>query len=205
MAHHATHAVGTGLCWNDRVDAPTAMKNAVLRCARREDHCDIMINVLPGDRDELPRACPGPDRRFDNDRRQAPTRATDALRFSGSRIRVRRAIERAGPFFVDRFGPFILTLTVGVLVLCLIDGLLTIELLDWNSEEINPIMRLLLSRGYLPFLIGKYILTAAGLPFLVVYKNWPLFGTRFRAGFLLPIFFTLYLGLLTYQVVLLRN
>ncbi len=94
---------------------------------------------------------------------------------------------------------------MGVLVLCLIDGLLTIELLDLNSEEINPVMRLLLSRGYLSFLMGKYVLTAAGLPFLVVYKNWPLFGTRFRAGFLLPVFFTLYLGLLTYQLFLLQN
>ena len=99
----------------------------------------------------------------------------------------------------------ILTVTLGVLVLCLIDGLLTIELLDLNSEEINPVMRFLLRRGYFPFLMGKYVLTAAGLPFLVVYKNWPLFGTRFRAGFLLPIFFALYLGLLSYQVVLLQK
>ncbi len=164
-----------------------------------------MSDVLPGDRNALSRPCPDRDRRTDADRRQVPTRAIDALRLSGRRTRVRRAFECQGPFFVDRFDPFILTLTVGVLVLCLVDGLLTIELLDRNSEEINPIMRLLLSRGHLSFLMGKYVLTAAGLPFLVVYKNWPLFGTRFRAGFLLPIFFALYLSLLTYQVVLLQN
>jgi Domain of unknown function (DUF5658) len=158
-----------------------------------EDH-----SALPGNRPDL-------GRRVGVDRRRAPTRAIDALRLSGHRASVRRALEREGPFFVDRFDPVILTLTLGVLVLCLVDGVLTIELIDLNSEEINPVMRFLLRRGYLSFLMGKYALTAAGLPFLVVYKNWPLFGTRFRAGFLLPIFFALYLGLLTYQVILLQK
>jgi len=170
-----------------------------------EDRFDTMTDLVPGDHHALPRADSNLGRRVVVDRRRAPTGATDAFRLSGRRTRVRRALEREGPFFVDRFDPLILTLTVGVLVLCLIDGLLTIELLDLNSEEINPVMRLLLRRGYLSFLMGKYVLTAAGLPFLVVYKNWPLFGTRFRAGFLLPVFFALYLGLLTYQVVLLQR
>ena len=36
------------------------------------------------------------------------------------------------------------------------------------------------------FLAGKYLLTASGLPFLVVFKNYRLFGTRFREGYLFP-------------------
>jgi len=109
---------------------------------------------------------------------------------------------REGPFFTDRYDALTLAFIVGVLVLCIVDGVLTIELLGVNSEEANPVMRFLLGRGHLPFLVGKYAMTAAGLPFLVVYKNWPLFGTRFRAGFLLPVF-GLYLGLIAYQVHLL--
>ena len=66
-------------------------------------------------------------------------------------------------------------------------------------------MRFLLDRGHLPFLVGKYAITAAGLPFLVVSKNWPFFGTRFRAGFLLLVFLGLYLGLIAYQVHLLGS
>ena len=173
--------------------------------ARREDRSDIMTHVVPGDHHELPRVCPDLSRRVQQDRRRTPTRPIDALRPSGKRSMVRRELDREGSFFVDRFDPLILILTVGVLVLCLIDGLLTIELLDLNSEEINPVMRLLLRRGHFPFLMGKYVLTAAGLPFLVVYKNWPLFGTRLRAGFLLPVFFALYVGLLTYQLILLQR
>ena len=92
---------------------------------------------------------------------------------------------------------------VSMLLLCIVDGALTIELLDVNSEEVNPVMRFLLAQGHRHFLVGKYVLTAAGLSFLVVYKNWPVFGTRFRAGYLLPIFLGLYLMLLIYQLHLL--
>jgi hypothetical protein len=93
---------------------------------------------------------------------------------------------------------------VGVLLLTLLDGVLTLELLDTNSEEINPLMRGLLERGPLWFLLGKYALTAVGLPFLVVYQDYRLFATGFRVRFLLPIFLSLYVALVAYQLHLLR-
>jgi hypothetical protein len=137
------------------------------------------------------------------DRRKWPTRPWDAFRLAGRRSVVRRREDRQGAFFVDRFGLPTLVLTLAVLVLSLADGMLTLVLLGLNSEEVNPLMRLLLERGEWQFLLGKYLLTAAGLPLLVAYENWPLFGTRFRVGFLLPIIAGLYLVLLAYQVHLL--
>ena len=129
----------------------------------------------------------------------------DAFRLAGRRQQVRRDTERTGPFFTDRYDALTLALVVAILALCILDGILTIELLDRNSEEINPVMRFLLDRGHGPFLLGKYAITAAGLPFLVVYKNWPIFGTRFRTGYLLPVFLVLYLTLLIYQLYLLGH
>ncbi len=137
------------------------------------------------------------------DRRQRPTRPLDALWYPGRRRHVRRKEERSGAFFVDRFGGLTVGLLIAILLLCILDGVLTIELLQRNSEEANPIMRLLLEHGHQTFLLGKYILTAVGLPFLVVYKHWPLFGSRFRAGVCLPVVFGLYMCLLVYQVHLL--
>ena len=99
-----------------------------------------------------------------------------------------------GHFFVDRFDALTLAVIVTLLMLTIADGVLTIELLDTNSEEMNPIMARLIVHGQQAFLIGKYILTAAGLPFIVVYKNYPMFGTRFRIGFVLPIFVGLYIA-----------
>jgi Domain of unknown function (DUF5658) len=144
------------------------------------------------------------DGRQHSDRRRRPTSPTDALRPNGRRSRPRRKEERRGAYFVDRFDAGTLALVVALLGLTIADGVLTLELIDLNSEEANPIMAHLLSRGDLSFLVGKYIMTAAGLPFLVVYQQYPLFGSRFRAGWLLPAFIALYLILLFHQWTLLQ-
>jgi hypothetical protein len=92
-----------------------------------------------------------------------------------------------------------LAMVVALLGLTILDGIFTLELLDMNSEEANPLMEHLLTRGQTAFLLGKYILTAAGLPVIVVYQHYPLFGTRFRTGWLLHVFIGLYLVLLSHQ------
>ena len=129
----------------------------------------------------------------------------DAFRLAGRRSWVRREAERKTAFYLDRFNAFTLGLIVSVLVLTIVDGILTIELLDVNSDEYNPLMSHLLTRGQTAFFLGKYILTAAGLPFLLIFQNYPMFGTRFRVGYLFPIFLALYLVLLGYQLVLLQR
>jgi Domain of unknown function (DUF5658) len=133
------------------------------------------------------------------DRRRRPTSPLDCLRLDGRRRLPRRGADRSGAYFVDRFDAGILALVVGLLGLTIADGVLTIELLDLNSEELNPIMAHLLGRGVFAFLMGKYLLTATGLPFLVVFQHYRLFGSRFRVGWLLPMFVGLYLVLLFYQ------
>jgi hypothetical protein len=138
------------------------------------------------------------------DRRERPTTPLDALRPGGRRTWPRRQEERLGRFFVDRFDATTLAMIVLLLCLTIADGVLTIELLDVNSEEVNPLMGHLLTRGHREFLLGKYVMTAAGLPFLIVYKHYPMFGTRFRAGWLLHVFISLYLMLLAYQWALLH-
>jgi hypothetical protein len=139
------------------------------------------------------------------DRRRRPTSPLDAFRLRGRRIRPRRSEERYATFFSDRFDAMTLAMVVTLLSLTVVDGVLTLELLDLNSEEANPFMGHLLKRGPLDFLLGKYVLTAMGLPFIVVYKNYPMFKTRFRIGFLLPVFISLYVALITYQCKLLNE
>src|SRR4051794_39680855 len=76
------------------------------------------------------------------DRRSRPTSPWDALRPGGRRRTVRRREGRLGAHFVDRFGPAMLVLVVALLGLTIADGVLTIELIQLNSEEANPIMAL---------------------------------------------------------------
>jgi Domain of unknown function (DUF5658) len=138
------------------------------------------------------------------DRRSRSTSPLDAFRLRGRRVRPRRSDERRGKFFTDRFDALTLAMVVTLLSLTVVDGMLTLELLELNSEEANPFMEHLLKRGPLDFVLGKYILTAFGLPFIVVYKNYPMFKTRFRIGFLLPVFISLYVALISYQCMLLH-
>ncbi len=93
-------------------------------------------------------------------------------------------------------------LSVLLALLTLVDGAATLILLDAGCEEANPAMDLLIRRGPIAFLLGKYLLTVAGLPFLVLFRRFALFGTRLRIGHLLPIFVSLYLLLIAYQAAL---
>ncbi len=142
-------------------------------------------------------------RRDRADRRLRPTAPLDGFQGHARRSRPRRADERRGVHFVDRYDAMTLAMIVSLLALTIADGVLTVELLDANSGEFNPFMAHLLLQGHNAFLLGKYVLTAIGLPFLVAYKNYPMFGTRFRAGFVLPVFVGLYLVLVFYQWTLL--
>jgi hypothetical protein len=79
------------------------------------------------------------------------------------------------------------------------DAAATLCLLGRGCEEANPLMQLLLDRGAMAFLLGKYVLTAAGLPILLIFQNHRLFGTPIRVVSLLPCLVALYLILLGYQ------
>ncbi len=145
-----------------------------------------------------------PDHRHQTDRRRRPTGPRDAFRLGGRRARPRRDRERREDHFTDRFGAGTFALVLLLLVLTIVDGALTLTLLGLGFEEANPAMRFLLRQGPVHFVLGKYALTAAGLPFLLIYRDFSLFGTRFRVGHLIPVFIALYIALLGYQVALIR-
>ena len=148
---------------------------------------------------------PDEERRVAADRRQTATSIWHTLVGSGRRMRRRRRDEHQRPYFVDRFSATTLVLILVFLLLSIVDAVITIHLLRSGCDEANPLMARLLEWGILPFLVGKYILTAAGLPLLLVIKNFTLFGTRFRVDYLLPVLVVLYVILLLYQVSLLRT
>lgn len=148
---------------------------------------------------------PPPEDRSHPDRREHPTTLWSALIPGGRRLRNRRASEHFQQYFVDRFpiGTFILI--VALLTLSTADAAITLVLLDDGCEEINPLMYHLLTHGTSEFVLGKYILTATGMPLLLIFKNYYLFGTRFRVDYLIPLFVLLYLILIAYQYFLLSS
>jgi len=120
-------------------------------------------------------------------------------------MRARRADEHRRVYYVDRFSALALGLIVAMLAASLADAILTTHLLGIGCYEINPLMGLLLKRGVTWFFVGKYLLTAVGLPLLLILKNHYLFGTRFRVGYVIPAVLACYLILVTYQLSLIAG
>jgi hypothetical protein len=137
------------------------------------------------------------------DRRRQPTSPWAALRPGGRRKRNRRQEDCRTPYYVDRFENHLLAWILILLTFSIADGVMTLLLIEGGFAEANPAMRFLLDRGAMWFLIGKYTLTAGGLPVLLVFKNHGLFHRRLRVGALIPLFVVLYAALLAYQIGLL--
>lgn len=98
-----------------------------------------------------------------------------------------------------------LAMIVALLGCTLIDGFLTLELIEMGSDEVNPVMRFFLGIGPESFLTVKYVLTASAIPVLMIFKNHRMFRTRFCVGYLIPMFLGLYFILIFYQVELLAH
>lgn len=140
------------------------------------------------------------DRRESPDRRRRPTRPWDVLFTPARRRWNRRAGDVTRHIVVDRHGPALFFFAVALLLLTLADGLLTLLLIRSHHDELNPVMARLLQLGSLWFMLGKYAMTAAALPLLIIWKNHRMFGTRFRVKYLVPVFVGMYLVLTTCQV-----
>jgi hypothetical protein len=145
------------------------------------------------------------ERRGRPDRRRRPANPWGAFLGRRCRRHHRRATDAHRSIFADRYSARDFLLIVLLLVMTIADGLITLDLLDAECEEANPLMSYLLERGHMAFVLGKYILTAVGLPFVIAFKDYRLFRTRFRVGYVLPVFVALYLLLLSYQAVLMRG
>lgn len=149
-----------------------------------------------------PSAEPDLDNRNRPDRRKEPTRVWGAFPRAGRRMKNRRAEEHRQPYFTDRFSPAIFVCVLLLIAASLVDAALTIHVLFGGGAEVNPVMQGLLSHSMEAFVLGKYLLTVVGLPILLIFKNFYLFGTRLRVGHLIPVCVGLYAILISYQVIL---
>lgn len=113
-------------------------------------------------------------RRSDPDRRR---RLFWSLIYGGLRPR-RRDGRRVGDLFqpiVDWHGPGLFASAFLVLVLCVIDALLTVQLLSAGADEANPVMALYTEGDGHRFAAMKLFLTGAGLLVLVAMARFRVF------------------------------
>jgi hypothetical protein len=112
---------------------------------------------------------------------------------------LRRATDRQGIQFVDEYDRAFMGIVIFLVVLSIIDGFMTLHLLDRGAHEINPIMSVCLELGPWFFLASKFLLTCFGVMCLLVVSNSKVFGGRIQVKDVFPAMLFLYLVLMAWN------
>ena len=149
------------------------------------------------------RAAPPPwvERRVDRDRRRTSWRSF----FQGSLTPRRRAGRRAGEHHlpIDWHEPYLLFLSVTILLLSVVDAFFTLTLLTVGATEANPVMAFVLTHHPQLFALVKMGFTGVGVLVLVAVARARLFRVM-KVGLVLQGVFVAYLVLIGYEWWLLR-
>ena len=118
----------------------------------------------------------------------------------------RRAGRRAGEHHlpIDWHEPYLLFLSVTILLLSVVDAFLTLTLLTAGATEANPVMAFVLSHHPQLFAAVKMGFTGAGVLVLVAVARARLFRVM-RVGAVLQGLFVAYVSLIGYEWYLLRS
>ncbi|MBM3288131.1 MAG: hypothetical protein FJY88_12375 [Candidatus Eisenbacteria bacterium] len=135
-------------------------------------------------------SAPEPDNRSGPDRRRRPTPPFSRFTFFGGRRRTRRRTTDPEHYYVDRLGAEVWLVLLLVFLFQILDANLTLALLRKGGIELNPIMARLIEHNVFAFYLIKLGISAVGLWFLGIHKNFP----WVRPG--LAILFLLFLGVI---------
>jgi hypothetical protein len=111
------------------------------------------------------------DRRSGKDRRRHKIPEIKSLFIYKRRKEIRRQDDKNNFFYFDQYSSTLFGAIVVFLFLNIIDGLLTLFLLDHGATEINPIMAYFLNFGPMTFMSVKYILVCYSVIILVIFNN----------------------------------
>ncbi len=148
------------------------------------------------------RVCVGSDRRLNQDRRE---KTWWSLCYGGVRPR-RKSHRREADVMggnTDWLDSELLYLTMGILVLCTADAIITLNLLTIGAREANLLMAHLIERNEFLFGATKMALTGLGLVLMVMYARFRLFRL-ITVQNVLRIIFIAYFALISYEIVLYR-
>ena len=141
------------------------------------------------------------ERRLDLDRRRTTLRSFLKGGFTPRRRNGRRVGEHHLP--IDWHEPYLLFLSVTILLLSVVDAFLTVTLLTAGATEVNPIMAFVLNHNPHLFALSKMAFTSIGVLVLVAVARARLFRVM-RVGAVLQGLFVGYVALIAYEWWLLR-
>lgn len=136
-------------------------------------------------------------------RRQRSLQGLLCSTYRNRRTYDRRSDIRRRGHYVDRHGLWLLVMGLGVMLLSIADAYLTLVLLQFGAEELNPFLDWLLRIDQQLFFIVKLALTGFCIVWLVHHQRFRVFGVL-RVHHMLAASLLLYLGLIYHQLHLLQ-
>ena len=115
------------------------------------------------------------EKRAQKDRRTCPTPPLSKYTFIGRRKNARRSYEDRN-YYVDRYELRYLFMIAAILVLCILDAYLTLTLMRYGGQEVNPFMLALMNRNIGLAMVAKYLITVGCLIFFLLHKNFKIVG-----------------------------
>lgn len=143
------------------------------------------------------------ERRHLADHRRTPTKPLSRYSLWGHRRRARREAEDKD-YYVDRYEPRYFFLISLILALCVLDAYFTLKIIDFGGKELNRLMLVFIYKKPISALVFKYLVTAVSIIFVLVHKNFVVFG-KIRVSSLIYLFFSIYLILVSYEAAIFFN
>jgi hypothetical protein len=125
--------------------------------------------------------------------------------FGGKRETIRRQEDTRRIFYVDRYSPRLVAVIVAIISLSVIDGFLTLFLLDHGAYETNPVMAYFLEFGPYTFFTFKYLLTIIPAVGLLMFRNVFLAPIRIYTHTLLYFITVAFMAVVVWEFYLISN
>jgi len=132
------------------------------------------------------------------DRRSRPTRFISRYTLIGRRRKARRQDE-GNNYYVDKFESRYLIMVGLVMIFCILDYSLSFKIFDKGGAELNVLMATLMANGRVLLLLVKLCLTLICLVFILLHKNFKVFGL-IKAHALIYYVFSVYFVLVLYEI-----
>jgi len=138
------------------------------------------------------------NRRIMKDRRQKPSPMLSRYTFWGRRKGFRRTSDQQAGGYVDRYGPNLFLALTLILVFNVLDAWFTIVILHHGGEEVNPIVQAVIETYGDGFWLWKFGMVSFNLMILCLHSKYK------PVNFLIILITLIYMGVIAYQIMLLK-
>lgn len=137
------------------------------------------------------------ERRHLKDRRQKPTRPISHYTIVGRRKGTRRSGELDN-HYVDRYEWHLVLLIGLILIFCVLDVIFTLKINELGGLEWNRLMLFFMEKNLTLSLIVKFLITSVCSVFLLLHKNFRVFGIM-KTHTAIYVIFSVYFVLVVYE------